>query len=301
MFPVRIAGSARLLFKKEMLGLKRGAVLLCDHEREWELEAARTIDRLKAILGDVIKGIEHVGSTSIPAIKAKPIIDIALGVERFENILVHEAELRDAGFYYRSKNDTPTQKLWACGSYYDGSGDLQTHFIHVVIHGGREWTDYINFRNYLNKTPWAAREYEALKLGLSGRAREEYTPGKHDFIVYTLRKALVDSYLGEIVDIEIDRPLGSVHPKHPNIVYPVNYGYIPNVYGGDGEELDVYLLGIEEPFERFTARVIGIVHRRDDVEDKLIAAPDGIKFTKSEIESKLYFQEQYYNSDIELI
>ena len=70
-----------------MIGLKRGTVMLCEHEKEWEIEAQNTIFRLKNILGSVIKDIQHVGSTSIPSIKAKPIIDIALAVDCFEYIL----------------------------------------------------------------------------------------------------------------------------------------------------------------------------------------------------------------------
>ena len=82
-----------------MLGLKRGTVSLCAHEKEWEMEAERTISRLKAILGDAIRDIQHVGSTSIPAIKAKPIIDIAVAVDCFDNILAVEKELQGAGLY----------------------------------------------------------------------------------------------------------------------------------------------------------------------------------------------------------
>ncbi|MBQ4054905.1 MAG: GrpB family protein [Clostridia bacterium] len=172
------------------IGLERGAVRLCDHQTEWEAEAARTIARLRSILGDVIKGIEHVGSTSVYSIKAKPIIDIAVAVDGFDAILPYEARLRADGFYYRPDNNTPTQLLFACGSYYDGSGTLQTHFIHVVIYGSREWKDYLNFRDYLNFHPDAAREYEALKLKLSkNRTRAEYTPGKADFITEILRLA----------------------------------------------------------------------------------------------------------------
>ena len=89
------------------------------------------------------------------------------------------------------------------------------------------------------------------------------------------------SYLGKEVEIKIDRPLGSTHPKHKNIVYPINYGYIPEVFSADGEELDVYLLGVDEPVTEYTARIIAIVHRRDDNEDKLIAVPEGISFTNS--------------------
>ena len=130
--------------------------------------------------------------------------------------------------------------------------------------------------------------------------REKYLRGKHDFIVYTLRKALVKSYLGKIVHIKIDRPIGSVHPKHSGITYPINYGYIPNVLSGDGEEVDVYLIGVDVPVEEYVARIIGIVHRHNDVEDKLVAAPEETDFTKEEIEKLLYFQEQYYKYEIEI-
>lgn len=288
-----------------MLGLKRGVVKLYDHEKEWEIEARNTISRLRRILGNVIKDIQHVGSTSIPSIKAKPIIDIALAVDDFEDILAFEEELRANGFFYRPDPQVPikNQLLFACGSVYEGTGDLQTHFIHVVRTNSMDWINYINFRDYLNSSPSVAKEYEKLKvsLALQDSSREKYLSGKHDFIVYTLRKALVKSYLGKIVRIKIDRPIGSEHPKHPGLIYPINYGYIPNVLGGDGEELDVYLLGVDVPVEEYTARVIGIVHRHNDVEDKLVAAPDGSAFNKDEISRAVHFQEQYYQSEIETI
>ena len=120
-------------------------------------------------------------------------------------------------------------------------------------------------------------------------------------MTYEERKALVKSYLGRTVDIKIDRPIGTTHPKHPNLTYPINYGYIPNVLGGDGEELDVYLLGVDNPVKEYSARIIGIVHRHNDVEDKLVAAPVGLNFTKEEIEQAINFQEQYYETHIEII
>ena len=107
------------------------------------------------------------------------------------------------------------------------------------------------------------------------------------------------SYLGKEVEIKIDRPLGSTHPKHKNIVYSVNYGYIPNVIGGDGEELDAYLLGVNEPVKEYTAKVIAIAHRHNDNEDKLVAAPEGILFTKEEIANSVAFQEKFF--DIEIV
>ncbi len=288
-----------------MIGLKRGTVQLCEHEKEWEIEAQNTIARLKEYLGDVIKDIQHVGSTSILTIKAKPIIDIAIAVDKFDDILAYEKELKDAGFYYRPKSDLGAQLLFASGSLYKGTESMQTHFIHVVLTDSMDWINYINFRDYLNKTPSVAKEYEDLKVSLAlqapiDRGREKYLKGKHDFIVYTLRKALVKSYLGKTVTISIDRPVGSVHPKHHDIIYPINYGYIPKVLGGDGKELDVYLLGVDTPVKEYTARIIGIVHRHNDVEDKLIAAPEGTNYTNEEITEAVKFQEQYYQSEVEL-
>ena len=240
--------------------------------------------------------------------KAKPIIDIAVAVDEFDDILVYEKELKDAGFYYRpnAQASLRDQLLFACGNFYEGTGDLQTHFIHVVLTGSMDWINYINFRDYLNRTPSVAKEYEDLKVSLAKQApidsgREKYLKGKHDFIVYTLRKALVKSYLGKTVTISIDRPVGSVHPKHDDIIYPINYGFIPKVLGGDGEELDVYLLGVDIPVSEFNGKIIGIVHRRNDIEDKLVMAPEGMSFTAEEIADAVRFQEQYYDSEIEIL
>ena len=116
------------------------------------------------------------------------------------------------------------------------------------------------------------------------------------------RKALVSSYLGKTVRIKIDRPIGFVHKKPgKTLVYPINYGYIPGVLGGDGEELDVYLLGVDEPVEEFEGRIIGIVYRQNDVEDKLIMAPAGAAFDKKTIEKQIDFQEKYYITSVEAL
>ena len=107
-------------------------------------------------------------------------------------------------------------------------------------------------------------------------------------------------YLGKTVTIGIDRPMGYVHVKgDKTLVYPINYGYVPDVLGGDGEELDVFLLGVDHPVESYTGRIIGIVYRADDVEDKLVMAPVGMDFTVAEIEEAIRFQEQYYDSHVE--
>ena len=114
------------------------------------------------------------------------------------------------------------------------------------------------------------------------------------------RRKQSHSYLGKLVTIGVDRPIGYVHkkPKY-DLVYPINYGYIPDVLGGDGEELDVYLLGVDSPVKSYTGRIVGIVYRRNDVEDKLIMAPIDCMPDKEKIERAIHFQEMYYDTWVE--
>ena len=105
-------------------------------------------------------------------------------------------------------------------------------------------------------------------------------------------------YLNKIVTVIMDRPLGSKHPKH-GFIYPVNYGYIPDIIAPDGEEQDAYILGIDVPLKEFTGKVIAIIHRINDAEDKWIVAPEKTSFSKEEIIQKVAFQEQFF--DVEII
>lgn len=104
--------------------------------------------------------------------------------------------------------------------------------------------------------------------------------------------------IGRRVSVTIDRPLGSAHPNHPDLIYPVNYGYIEGLLAPDGEEQDVYILGVDEPIERFEGVVIAVIHRFDDVEEKWVAAPENMKFSKDEISAAVGFQERFFKSEI---
>ena len=103
-----------------------------------------------------------------------------------------------------------------------------------------------------------------------------------------------------LVSVVIDRPLGSTHPKHPDMIYPINYGFVPGVFAPDGEEQDVYVLGVDQPLSTFTGWKIAVIHRADDVEDKWVLAPAGKRFTAEEITEAVRFQEQYFQSEVEL-
>lgn len=113
------------------------------------------------------------------------------------------------------------------------------------------------------------------------------------------RYALIRDYMGRTVDAVIDRPIGHVHfTKGITLHYTINYGYLPGVTGGDGEEQDVYILGVEVPLETFRGRIIAAICRRDDNEDKLVAAPEGMAFTRDQIREATWFVEQYFDGRI---
>ena len=114
------------------------------------------------------------------------------------------------------------------------------------------------------------------------------------------RKASLRTWYGQTVEIIVDRPLGSTHPKYRQIVYGVNYGYLDSVVGGDGEEQDVYVLDIHEPIEKCSAKIIGAVFRLNDDEDKLLAVAGDKKYTEAEIRQCIDFQEKFFVSEIEL-
>ena len=104
--------------------------------------------------------------------------------------------------------------------------------------------------------------------------------------------------LGKKVKVIIDRPLGTSHPKHKDIFYSVNYGYIEGIIAPDGEEQDAYVLGVNEPVSEFTGKIIAIIKRLDDVEEKWVVAPENMTFTKDEIMKQVEFQEKYFKTEI---
>lgn len=103
------------------------------------------------------------------------------------------------------------------------------------------------------------------------------------------------------VRVVVDRALGSAHPLYPQMIYPVNYGYVPGVMAPDGEEQDAYVLGVERPVSEFTGLLFAVVHRLDDIEDKWVVVPEGIAFSEEEIRRAVAFQEQYFDTRVELV
>ena len=129
-----------------MTGLVRGTVQLAVHQGEWDTSAEQTMKTLKRLLGDIAVDIQHVGSTAIPLIHAKPIIDIAVGIRDLQDIMPCIDVLKQNGFVFRGE-DVPGQVLFVMGDF---ENDVRTHHIHVVQWKGSQWENYIHFRDYLN-------------------------------------------------------------------------------------------------------------------------------------------------------
>ena len=171
-----------------MPGLKRGTVHLEPHRAVWEADAREKIAALKRILGETAVDIQHVGSTAIPAVHAKPIIDLAVGVRELRNLTPYLETLREKGFVYRGE-DVRGQALLVCGDF---EADTRTHHIHVVEWNGAQWRDYLSFRDYLNAFPERAQAYDDCKQHLAARFpndRKRYTAGKEALIAELLKEA----------------------------------------------------------------------------------------------------------------
>ncbi len=120
---------------------------------------------------------------------------------------------------------------------------------------------------------------EEIKTPLTKELREEY-----------------ERLIGKDVLVVMDRPIGAPYPKNPSVIYPINYGFVPGLIGGDGEEQDVYILGEDKPLKKFQGKIIAVIHRFDDDECKWVAAAEGKSFSQAEIENAVRFQEQFHNS-----
>ena len=108
---------------------------------------------------------------------------------------------------------------------------------------------------------------------------------------------LAKQFLGKEVEVTMDRPLGTKHPKH-GFEYKANYGYIEGIKSPDEEDLDAYYLGVSEPLQKAKGICIAIAHRKDNDDDKLIVVPNGVKMTDEEIMSAIHFQEQWFDTEI---
>lgn len=161
-----------------VLGLQRGTVRLLDYTPLWEELYQEEEERIRAVIGHFIIDIQHIGSTAIPGIKAKPILDMMVGVARLGDALLCQAQLEALGYDYIAHANLPNDHVF-------GKGVERTHLLHVVEYGSAEWANPLHFRDRLRKDAELAQKYESLKEQLKdrfGNNPAEYTNEKLRFI-----------------------------------------------------------------------------------------------------------------------
>lgn len=176
------------------IGLKKGEVLLCNHDPQWEDAAKQTIRILYEILGDTAIDIQHVGSTSVKSIQAKPVIDLIVGVRAFEDIKRFSNVLEANVFFFVGCEGTERQPVYQCGEYDAIQKEMTflTHYIHIVKFGSQQWLNYINVRDYLNSHSDEAKAYEKVKLESSRKNSEslrDYHSDKEMFVTALIKRA----------------------------------------------------------------------------------------------------------------
>ena len=168
---------------RKYIGLKKGTVCLADHSEYWKLIFQEEASQIQAVLQDTIQSIHHVGSTAIPNIKAKPIIDILIGVEGFSSIPIIVAQLEQLGYIYKGENGIPDR-------HYFSKGEPRCFHIHLTLSGNAIYNNHLHFLNHLKAHPNLAKAYEKIKMDLAAKFQNErlqYTEGKDEFIQSILK------------------------------------------------------------------------------------------------------------------
>ena len=168
-----------------MLGLKKGIVELVPHAEQWHQLFTEEKARLQDAIGENVVAIEHVGSTSVCGISAKPVLDIAVAIEKVADGDKCIKSLENLGYEYRAEHGI-------VGRHYFVKGEPRTHHLHMVELNCDFWKTHLLFRDYLRQNPAVAKEYESLKDDLAkkhAKNRDAYQEGKTDFIENVLKQA----------------------------------------------------------------------------------------------------------------
>jgi len=166
-----------------MIGLKRDSVKLHPYEAKWSLEFEKEKERILKKVGDLVVDVQHIGSTSVPGLTAKPIIDLSVGVRRFKDARKLTPALRALGYGFDRKFQ---HQLF----FAKGSDSKRTHYLHVMKYQGAKWNNDAFFRHYLRSHPARAKAYARLKIKLAKQypsERQKYSNGKDVFIKETLQ------------------------------------------------------------------------------------------------------------------
>ena len=166
-----------------MLGLQKGTVRLEPHNPAWLQAFQKEQARLALALGCCARGIEHIGSTAVPDLMAKPVLDILLGAASLDDFAACGLLVEQLGYIFRR---SPEPGWWF---YVKGPEEARTHHLHLCVHASAFWNDHLRFRDHLRANERDRRAYESLKHALAreyANDRPVYTEGKSEFILTVL-------------------------------------------------------------------------------------------------------------------
>ena len=185
----------------DILGLKRGTVKLVPYNPKWAGLFEKEKQLLINTFGDIIIAIQHVGSTAIPGIPAKPILDMNVGVESLEIARGMKDKFVELGYEHRPfVPGVSLEALQEQELYVRGPESRRTQYTHVTVYASDFWDRSLLFRDYLRSNPNRAHEYADLKMSLAAAHAEDrtsYSEGKSQFILETLELARKESGAGE--------------------------------------------------------------------------------------------------------
>lgn len=175
-----------LFSRGPLLGLNRGEVALSPHREEWKILFELEKENIEEAIGDYVEDIQHVGSTSIPGMSAKPVLDIAVAVRDFDEARICIEPLGGIGYEYRGENGIPRRHFFRKGS-------PRSHHIHMFEERSADWKEITLFRDFLRSSQGLADDYMRLKRDLSRRFpldRQSYQAGKDEFIEAVIKRAV---------------------------------------------------------------------------------------------------------------
>jgi GrpB-like predicted nucleotidyltransferase (UPF0157 family) len=172
--------------EKKIIGLQRKKVRISSYNSEWKKIYKKEKELLLSVLGDQILNIQHIGSTSVPGVKSKPIIDIVVVVKKIKDAENLIESVEKLGYEYKHEAGVRGRHF-----FVKGSEKNRTHYIHMVKLGGKQWKNLTNFREYLLEDRKNVKEYNKLKESLAKKYKDDrdtYTKKKSIFISRAIKK-----------------------------------------------------------------------------------------------------------------
>ena len=281
-------------------------VALAPFDRDRIEYGRREASALRRALGNLASSVDHIGGTALRFVPATPTLDFLVACPT-------AAALSEASTVLSSDGYIPASVCSFPGGFDLSEGDIllfrsaedgraPTHSVRLTLSGSPTHENCLSLRAYLFGRPDVSREYAALKEKLAADHpgdRAAYERGKSEWIKNALPIARHWSRLGKTVTVTVDRPMGSVHPDRPDLVYPINCGY-PRDLSIPGEgRLGVYILGVSHPVTTFTGRVIALLFRENGEGVRWVVAPQGREYDQARIYSEVWFRERDFRSTME--